>query len=273
MRSALVVAGILLTSILRAGVVHAGTVIVVDEWAYDQYSESGVYTVYLDRQKARVEVTSKDGEAFIIYRLDDEDNLVMYMVEPQTETYAEYDTKIIKKSKDHYQAQMEQMDSYLQSMSAEDRENIKKRFRKELRMADFFLNYEERMKKMEYEKTAEGVEVGEWKCDEYKGVFKKDHYMDVWVADWKQLNTDKNDMILLTRMAEVFEGFAGGMIPYAEKKVKGLDAPLDGFPVRMIRYEDGNKIVRQEVKEIRQEDTDPKLFELPEGYEKTEPQM
>jgi len=39
-----------------------------------------------------------------------------------------------------------------------------------------------------------------------------------------------------------------------------------GFPVKAVFYEDGAKVVREEVKEIRKEDLDPKLFALPEGY-------
>jgi hypothetical protein len=61
------------------------------------------------------------------------------------------------------------------------------------------------------------------------------------------------------------------MIPFNAQKVEGSDKPIDGFPVKTIFYEDGNKIVRQQVKEIRKEDIDPKLFAIPEGYTEKAP--
>jgi hypothetical protein len=41
---------------------------------------------------------------------------------------------------------------------------------------------------------------------------------------------------------------------------------VNGFPVKAVFYAEGTKSVREEVKAIRKEEVDPKLFALPEGY-------
>ena len=67
-------------------------------------------------------------------------------------------------------------------------------------------------------------------------------------------------------------GFSGDMHPIIDKKIKDGDGKLNGFPVKAVFFEDGNKYMKREIKEVRKEDLDPGLFELPEGFEKLESQ-
>jgi hypothetical protein len=169
------------------------------------------------------------------------------------------------------QEAMEMMEMYTSKLSAEERTEVEQQYKKQIRQAEKMMKYEDRMKKIEYEKVADDVTFESWKCDEYDGVFEKDLYKKVWVADWEEIGIEHADVAVLNSMSEVFKGFSGEMIPFTGAKVKGSDDVLKGFPVKTVYYEDGNKTVKQEVKEIRKEDLDHALFELPEGLDKKEP--
>jgi hypothetical protein len=249
---------------------RAGTVVVVEAWAYDQYSESGTRTWYLDENRARVDFKGKENDVTVIYRLEDKDNPVMWVIDNAASEYTELDKDLIKKAYGQMQQQMEMMDNYLAGMSVDERDQVKQQYKKQIRQANKLMDFEERAKKMSYEKVEGGVDMNGWASDHYKGLFKKELYEEVWVADWKTLGVEQTDVAVLNGMADLFKGFAGDMIPLIDKEIEGGDGKLNGFPVKTVLYEDGAKYMRKEVKEVRKEDIDAGLFELPEGLDKTE---
>jgi rubrerythrin len=271
MRATKLVAGTLAVLALALTVAHAGTVIVVDTWAYDQYSESGVLTIYLGENKARAEIARKEDAVHIIYNLENKDAPVMWIIEPAGQTYTKMDKETIKKTQDKIQEMSEMLANYLSTASPDERDEINKKYKKEIRQANKVIKYEERMKKMTYEKVAGGEKVKAWTCDHLKGMFNKDLYKEVWVAGWSDVGAEPKDVAVLSAIGEAFKGFGGEILPFTNQQVKGSDGPLNGFPVKTVFYEDGNKIVRQEVKEIRKEELDDKLFVLPEGYTEKPP--
>ncbi|UCH84608.1 MAG: DUF4412 domain-containing protein [Candidatus Latescibacterota bacterium] len=246
---------------------RAGTVMVVESWSYDQHSESGTRTWYFESDRARVDFKGKESDVTVIYRLDN-DKPVMWVIDNQNTQYTELDAKAVKKAYGQMQQQMEMMDTYMQKMSAEERENIKTQYAKQIRQANKLMTFEERGKKMSYEKVEGGVDFNGWTCDHYNAMFKKDRYSEVWVADWKTLGIEQTDVAVLNQMGEQFKGFAGDMIPLVDRK--GKDGNVNGFPVKALLYEDGNKYMKREVKEVRKEDLDAALFEIPEGVDKIE---
>ena len=246
---------------------------VIDTWAYDQYSESGTATLYLGENKLRVEFAGKESTVQAIFDVEKQDEPVMWLIDPAAETFTKMDAKTLKKTQDRMQEMSEMLDNYMTNLSAEERAEVTKQYKKQLRQADNILKYEERMKKTTYKKIAGGEKVGEWTCDRLNGVFNKEISKEVWVAPWPELGLDAKDVAVLTAVAEAFKGFAGETVPFNNRKVEGSDTPVDGFPVRTVFYEDGNKIVKQEIKEIRREDLDPKLFVLPDGYTEETPDL
>ncbi len=248
---------------------HAGTVMVVDAWAYDQDSESGTGTYYLEENHARVDFKGKESDVTLIYRLD-LDKPVLWIIENQASRYTELDQDTVNKAYGEMQQQIEMMDNYMAKMSAEERDQIKKQYRKQIRQANKLLTFEERAKKMSYEKVESGVDVNGWACDYYKGMFQKALYEDIWVADWKTLGVEQKDVAVLNGVAKIFKGFAGDMLPLVDKKMEGGEDKINGFPVKAVLYEDGTKYMKKEIKEIRSENLDAGLFELPEGLEKNQ---
>lgn len=252
---------------------RAGTVIVVETWAYDQYSESGTATAYLGENKLRVEVAGKEGATHVIFDVENANDPVMWMIDPAAQTYTKMDAKTLKKAQDKTQQMIEMLNNYTARLSAEERADIVKQYKKQLRRADDILKYEERMKKTAYQKAAEGQKVKEWTCDHLKGMFNNEMRKEVWVAPWAELGIEPKDAAVLTAVSAAFKGFFGETVPFNNQKVEGSDKPVDGLPVKTMFYEDGSKIIRQEIKEIRREDLDPKLFEIPEGYAEEKPNL
>lgn len=263
---------VLTASVLTAA--RAGTVIVAETWAYDSYSESGKATLYLGETQLRVDFAGKEGTAHAIFDVANPAEPVMWMIDTEAQTYTKMDLKTLKKTQDKIQQMTEQLEMYTAKMSAEEKAEIVKQYKKQLRQAEDLLKYEERMKKTTYEKVAGGEKFGAWTCDRLRGLFNKETRKEVWVAPWSEVGLEPKDVAVLVAVAEAFKGWSvGETLPFTGVKVQGSDAPVDGLPVKTIYYEEGNKIVREEVKEIRKEDVDPALFAVPEGYtEKAAPQ-
>ncbi|MEJ2719946.1 MAG: DUF4412 domain-containing protein [bacterium] len=263
----LIVAGLMVLACAFA-VPQAGTVVVVDAWAYDQHSESGTGTYYLEQNRARVDFKGKDSDMTVIYRLDGE-KPVMWVIDNQVSQYTELDKDKINKAYGQMQQQLEMMDTYMAKLSADERESIKQQYKKQIRQAHKLMTFEDRAKKMSYEKVESGVDVNGWDCDYYKGIFDKALYEEVWVANWKTLGLEPSDFSVLDGMAGFFKGFSGDLMPLADKKVEG-GGTINGLPIKLVLFEDGTKFMKKEVNEIRKEDLDPSLFELPEGLDETE---
>lgn len=256
---------VLLASAVTAA--NAGTVIKAETWAYDSYSESGTATLYLGENKLRVEFVGKENTAHAIFDVENPNEAVMWMIDPAAQTYTRMDLKTLKKTQDKIQQMTEQLAAYTAKMSAQEKAEITTQYKKQLRQADDLLKYEERMKKTTYQKAAAGEKFGAWTCDRLKGMFNKEMRKEVWVAPWSEVGLEPKDVAVLVAVADAFKGWSvGETLPFTGVKVEGSDTPIDGLPVKTIYYEEGNKIVREEVKEIRKEDVDPKLFTLPEGY-------
>ena len=266
MKGTKLVAGTLAVLALALTAAHAGTVIVLDQWSYDQYAESGTQKIYVDSNKVRVEFTGKDKAVQIIYDIENKDAPVMWVIDPAGQTYTKLDAKTMKKIQDKMRQMSEMFSAYMSKAPEEERDEINKKYKKELRQADDMLNFEERMKKTTYEKVAGGEKVNAWTCDHFKGMFNKELYKEVWIANWSDLGVEPNDLAVLSAVAVGFKGFGQDMIPLTGQQAKGSEGPVNGFPVKAIFYEAGTKVVREEVKEIRKEDLDRKLFALPEGY-------
>ena len=144
--------------------------------------------------------------------------------------------------------------------SDEEREEINTKYEKQIRQANDLLNFEERAKKTTYEKVAGGEKVNAWTCDHFKAMFNKEVYKEVWVANWSDLGVEPADLAVLGAVSAGFQGFGQDLVPFTGQTAKGSEGPVNGFPVKAVFYHGGTKAVREEVKEIRKEDVDPKTL-------------
>lgn len=251
---------------------QAGTVVVLDTWSYDQYTESGAAVAYLGEGRLRVEFKGKETNIQAIFSAETPDNPVMWIIDPAGETYTRMDKNAFKKMEGMMREQFEMFENYTANMSVEERSEFEKQYKKELRQAADMLKYEERMKKTSYKKIGD-EKINEWNAVHLEGAMNKEKRTEVWISPWDEIGLDPADTRVLNQFSEAFGGFAGEMVPFRSEKIEGHEGTLEGFPVRILFFENGSKIIRQEVKEVRKEDLDPKLFEIPEGYTEKSPDM
>jgi hypothetical protein len=266
MRALRLVSASLIIVALALTAAQAGTVMVVDTWAYDPYSESNVTTLYLGETKVRADVVQKDDTTSVIFDVANKEAPVMWILHPATLTYTKLDKGAMDKIRGSVETQMEMFNNYTAKMTQEEKTEFSKQYKKELRQGNDMAKYDDRMKKGVYELVASGEKVKDWDCDHLSATLNKEMYKEVWVAPWKELGVEPADLAVITALTEAFKSFAGDTQPFIGRKVQKSDKPIDGFPVKTVYYEDGNKIVREELKEIRKEDVDPKLFEIPADY-------
>ena len=133
MKGTKLVAGTLAVLALALTAAHAGTVIVLDQWSYDQYAESGTQKIYVDSNKVRVEFTGKDKAVQIIYDIENKDAPVMWVIDPAGQTYTKLDAKTMKKIQDKMRQMSEMFSAYMSKAPEEERDEINKKYKKELR--------------------------------------------------------------------------------------------------------------------------------------------
>jgi len=269
MRALQLVSGSLILVALALTAAHAGTVMVVETWSYDPYSDSNVATLYLGDGKIRADVVQKDKKSSIIFDATKKDAPVMWVLDPEALTYTKVDKGAMDKIRGAVQSQLEMFNTYTAKMTQEEKAEFSQQYKKNLRQGEDIVKYDDRMKKSVYELVAPGENVKGWTCDHLKGTLNKELYKEVWVAPYAELGIEPADVAVVTAVTEAFKSFAGDTQPFVGRKVQKSDKPIDGFPVKTVYYEEGNKIVREELKEIRKEDVDPKLFELPADYKET----
>jgi len=269
MRALQLVSGCLVLVALALTAAQAGTVMVVDTWAYDQYSDANVMTLYLGDGKIRADVVEKEKKTSVIFDATNKDAPVMWVLDPVALTYTKVDKSAMDKIRGAVQSQMEMFNTYTAKMSQEEKAEFSAQYKKNLRQGDEIVKYDDRMKKSVYELVASGEKVKNWTCDHLNATLNKELYKEVWVAPWSELGVEPADFAVVTAVTEAFKSFAGDTQPFIGRKVQKSDKPIDGYPVKVVFYEEGNKIVREELKEIRKEDVDPKLFELPADYKET----
>lgn len=269
MRALKLVSGSLILVALALTAAQAGTVMVVETWAYDPYSDSNVATLYLGDGKIRADVVQKEKKQSVIFDATNKDAPVMWILDPAALTYTKMDKGAMDKIRGAVQSQMEMFNTYTAKMTQEEKAEFSQQYKKNLRRGEDMVKFDDRMKKSVYELAASGEKVKNWTCERVNVMLNKQMYKEVWVAPFAELGVDPADLAVITTVTEAFKSFAGDTQPFVARKVQKSDKPIDGFPVKTVYYEEGNKIVREEVKEIRKEDVDPKLFELPADYKET----
>jgi hypothetical protein len=269
MRALQLVSGSLILVALALTAAHAGTVMVVETWAYDPYSDSNVATLYLGEGKIRADVVQKDEKTSIIFDATNKDAPVMWILDPAALTYTKMDKGAMDKIRGAVQSQIEMFNTYTARMTQEEKAEFSQQYKKNLRQGEDIVKYDDRMKKSVYELAASGEKVKGWTCEHLNVMLNKELYKEVWVAPYAELGIEPADVAVVTAVTEAFKSFAGDTQPFVGRKVQKSDKPIDGFPIKTVYYEQGTKIVREELKEIRKEDVDPKLFELPADYKET----
>jgi hypothetical protein len=86
---------------------------------------------------------------------------------------------------------------------------------------------------------------------------------EFWIANWSDAGISREDVAVLDDVVEVFEGFGQEFTQLAVLWIEKSGGVIEGFPMRIVIYHDGSKLMRMDVTEIRHEELTSDLFELP----------
>jgi hypothetical protein len=211
---------------------------------------------YLDKDKVRIELESKDAGQVFIFR---QDKQVFWFIDTKAKTY----TEMTKADLDNMLNAVKQMEENLKMIPEEQRAEIMKSMQGQIPFA---------VPHPVYKKTATGEKVGQWTCDKYEGTLDGNKYDEVWTADAKKLGLAAEDFTVMAEMAKFFEGFAKGAGSFfkvgSDEWAQG--GGYAGMPVKSIMYTNGTAASTRELKEIKRQNLAAKLFELPDGLTKKE---
>jgi hypothetical protein len=256
---------IALITAVAPSIALAGIVIEFKSHAYDPSLENATGTMYIDKDFGRVE--SKSGEIvhITIYR---KDKTVLWEIDPDKWSYTEMTPKDADKMEGMMRDRVEMIERQLSSLSREERERIMQQHGAGIRMMKRMLE-EKLAKNIEYKKEGTEEKIGDWTCDKYKEYYK-DEFDDAeyWAVDFDSVGVSPDDFALCEEVEKEFGNFGGVLTSLANLWNKDVKAPLGGFPVRVLMFDEGTKMMRIDVTEIRREDVDPKLFELPKDFDK-----
>ncbi len=240
---------------------RAGTVLVVDTETYTAPKSQGTATVYLEKKRMRIDSTEGGKDMTIIYKLNPKDEPHYWLIDRRASTYVEVTYADMQRIRVQVEQSREMLDRQIKNLTPEQKRQMQKLYRRPL------AELAQKPTRPEYKKVATGTRVGEWTCDQYQGNQEGKKVEEVWAASWKALGINQGDLAIFGDMADMFEG-AGQKLPaffsFAREDVAGVD----GFPIMVVAYRDGNPIERSRVREVRRERIDPQLFELPEGLTK-----
>ena len=98
---------------------------------------------------------------------------------------------------------------------------------------------------------------------------------EVWTARPEALGLKAEDFVGLNKMSEFFSEYFKDLDLYPPFITEDQAQPGDysGLPLRIISYERGEKVHQTEVKEIKRQNFQASLFDLPAGYTKQETEM
>ena len=160
------------------------------------------------------------------------------------------------------------IEQQLGSMTRERREEIMAQHGSGIRMMKRMIE-EKSPKNMRYKKVGNVEEIGDWECEQYK-LYYKDKFDDAefWSTDFEAAGVSPDDLAVCEEIEKEFGNFGGSFTTFANLWNKEVKVPIEGFPVRVMLFDEGSKMMRVDVTEIRREDLDPKLFELPKDHDK-----
>jgi hypothetical protein len=238
---------------------EAGVVITSVDTSYEDPGDSGTSTSYIGDNDMRAETRTKNENNIIIFRSDRE---VIWAIDPADNSYTEMTKQDLKKMKGQIDEAMRRMQEEMKNLPPEQRAMIEQMMKSKAAPPE--------PESPVFKKVASGVKVGKWKCDTYEGYEGGELVEEVCTTDWKNLGIERKDFQVMQRMSEFMSELsphsAGGLNVGSAEWEKEQGYP--GIPVRTIEYSMGKKVFQTDLKDVKRQQIDSSLFELPKGLTK-----
>ena len=251
-------AGAMFALLLAAASARAGVVLIAETAAPAGNAPAAVQKAFVDADRIRVESPALGGRILLFRK----DRQVVVFLHPDKRTYAEATRAAMRK----LQRQTEEADARYRQLLKDlpaNREPLLDDLMRNPRSPQYM------RPTVLYKKVAGENRIASWPCDQYQGTAAGRKVQDVWTATWTDLGLTDDEARVLVAYGEFYRELAGTPAPVFPVGVAGrpTERAYAGFPVRVIgTAKDGTPRVT-ELKEVRREDLDPALFEVPADYE------
>lgn len=244
----------------------AGVLMVNTQEFYQGSQQPTTTKLRVEGDRIRIEMEGTGKSDVMIFRGDRQ---VMWIIDHKAKVYREMTKADIGRLGGRASEIRAMMQEQLKNMPPERRQMVEKMMKSKMSG----MGGAAQPAKTEYTKVASGQEINQWTCDKYEEIREGQKRREVWTAAPDQLGLETSDFKVMQQMAEFIKGFSqfGREAPFrVGSEAAQQEGDYSGVPVRQIFYQDGRPSSKTEIKEVRREDFDASLFELPEGYKKQE---
>jgi hypothetical protein len=241
---------------LGASSPKAGVLVKGEVRAIDAAGQNGHLTMYIDKDRLRVEYEGEKGHGSSVYQVIDGEPVV-WLIDQKANTYREARTQDIQKLRATIDDQLTMMESQLQKMEREKREEVETQYRAQIEsMTEIARPYDP--KKISYKKEEEKKKVNDWMCDQYTRSYRGKVDRTYAVVPWEKLGITKDDLKVLTDAQDAAGGLVGDLSFVTLWNVGHIEA----FPVRIDTFIGDTKMDIIFINSVTKQDIDPTVFQL-----------
>lgn len=237
---------------------YAGVILKSESKIYGSQRINAQTTLYLERDRMRMETTDDTGEKeVVIFRKDKQ---LFWVIDPKKGTYTEITKAQLRQMKRQMDEYKREMEAAMKNMPPEQRAMVEQMMKEQMPTVPD-------EPQIDYRKVGSG-KVGRWSCTRYQGFSKGRKVEEVWVAPFSKLGIRASDFEILEEMGGFFDEFSQGSSNSLVGDTKKWMYTFNGFPVKTVSYEKGRVVYEDRVVDLRRSSLSQTLFELPRGLKK-----
>jgi len=240
---------------------HAGSIISLETITFGNSALNGTATVYLEKDRMRIDSTEGGGDVTVIYNGSGQDNPFYWLIDNHRQTYIQIREEELIEATRVMENAMDAARAEIEKAPPDQRPRLEQIYAERIGYTGFLAD------ETEYREVSKGIKIGEWKCAHYQGYRSETKIEEVWAAELAELGIEPEDLSGLTELADLFRT-VGQTLP-AFFRFGGDETDVSetfpGFPVVVVTYKDGERAEKSTIKTVEQKLLEASLFELPEG--------
>ncbi len=219
-------------------------------------------SIFLDGKKMRAETEDSN----VIFRSDKK---LFWMIDTKKKNYYEMTKKQLKNTGKKISGAMAQLEKQLANMPPAQRKMMRKMMKGQMGAMG---GSPKKIAPMKYKLIKSGVKIGKWKAKHYEGKRSGKVVSELWTVPMDELDLKKSDLKVFKEMSSIFDelkkSLPKNMMGYQmpDISLSQMNKGFDGFPVKALSR--GKETQVTELKEVKRQSLDSKLFTVPKGYAK-----
>jgi hypothetical protein len=217
--------------------------------------------LYLGKDKFAADSRSAEGEhTTTIY--DAAEN-VIYHVEHDSKSYMRIDQATLDQVGTRMNDAMQQMREQMAQMPEAQRKQVEQMMQS--------MGGDAHQVEWTVKDTGDKETLAGHGCRRYELLADGEKQSDVWAAPWKDAGLPKESFEVLRKFSTFFQNMASANPLFARAMksqggaLQGLDR-IEGFPVRVVDYDDGKVSTETTTKSYEEKKVDPSMYQVPAGY-------